>query len=135
MNLNVCSLTLLSLNSLKYSLGVATAAAGDPVVLIMSLLSLRSAFLSKFNHIKSSFFYNPIMLGFSRSVGIFIRSLESDQCCDFDQFLPGLLSSSPLYFCPDPRSQFSGGGIIRAQASDLEPVAARNDAARVTRNK
>ena len=46
--ISMCSLTLLSLNSLKYSLGVATAAAGEPVVLIMSLNSLKAASLSRF---------------------------------------------------------------------------------------
>ena len=134
----MCSLTLLSLNSLKYSLGVATAAAGEPVVLIMSLNSLRAASLSldfdtKFLDHKNSSFPMITHGGFGCYFVIFIRSLVG---CDFDQFLPlGLLCSSPLYFCPDPRPQFSGGGIIRAHNADLEPVTARNDAARVTRNK
>ena len=78
---------------------------------------------------------NPWILGGSVAMLVFLFNHWSDQCCDFDQFLSGRLFSSPRYFCWDPRSQFSGGGIIRAQASDLEPVAARNDAARVTRNK
>ena len=104
--ISMCSLTLLSLNSLKYSLGVATAAAGEPVVLIMSLNSLRAASLSWFqpkflNHINSSF---PVITlgGFGCYFVIFIRSLVG---CDFDQFLPaGLLCSSPLFLS---RSQVS----------------------------
>ena len=115
--ISMCSLTLLSLNSLKYSLGVATAAAGEPVVLIMSLNSLRAASLSWFqpkflNHINSCF--PVITLEGSVAILLFL----------FDHWLVVTLisfcllgSSAPLrYFCPDPRSQFSGGGIIRAQS-------------------
>ena len=56
--ISMCSLTLLSLNSLKYSLGVATAAAGEPVVLIMSLNSLRAAFSAKILQSPQLFFSN-----------------------------------------------------------------------------
>ena len=122
MNLNVGSLTLLSLNeSLKYSLGVATAAAGDPVVLIMSLLRVSQIWVvSLYSHSdltsQSSSFptSSRCFKGLRSSLfGILFFKITGFSFC------PG---SSSRYICCDPRSQVSGGGIIKTQSQLLHEM-------------